>query len=424
MRVGFVIGVLVFAGLTWQYLNQVTWQKPTKVEMVYAPVMEDMRYEKQHAAFAVNRIREAVGLGTLVNHEVLAQAAQNHAEYLVANHEKSHFETRGAKKFTGVAPVDRTMYTGYASRQVMENLSTSHNSGEDSVQGLFSAIYHRFGFLDLNIDSIGVGVAQDVAQSSNSAFVYVMGNSLLEGLCREKSFNGAGRYVYRVCLDQAHRIETGRFNRAKTSHMIQSPKIIRYPYDGEEEVPPAFYAEDPDPLPDLEVSGFPVSVAFNPYYFQSVEVDAFRLYKEGQKEAIETRMMGQKSDPHGRFSPQQFALFPLQRLAYNSKYRAEILYRSHGKKERLSWTFETVKIREPLYIIDQKSQRIHLSTDKSSVLYFKPLDGQDMLGKIRYPKDLSVTFLDNHTIRLSFFSENRDDFVIRAGEREVKVAVD
>ncbi len=61
------------------------------------------------------------------------------------------------------------------------------------MDGLFSAIYHRFAFLSPGIDEIGVGVTQNEQDSDKSAFVYVMGNSELNRLCSFKSFKGAGK---------------------------------------------------------------------------------------------------------------------------------------------------------------------------------------------------------------------------------------
>ena len=33
--------------------------------------------------------------------------------------------------------------------------------------------------------------------------------------------------------------------------------------------PTVFYEEHPDPLPGIGVSGYPISISFNPYYFKN-----------------------------------------------------------------------------------------------------------------------------------------------------------
>ncbi len=416
--------MMVMAGLAWQYIDLASRDTKKETIIVYPPAMEDLQYEKTSALSRLNEIREAMGMNSLIENDALEKAAQNHADYLVANHEKTHFEIEGHQKFTGVSPLNRVLYTHYSTRQVSENLSTSHHSGKASIDGLFSAIYHRFGFLDMTIDEIGVGVAQEVSDSRNSAFVYNMGNSLLDDLCRGKGFSGVGRYAYKVCREEEHKIDIKALTHARSYHQKHNPKVILYPYPDQTEIPPAFYAEDPDPLPDMEVSGFPVSVVFNSYYFKQVSLRSFRLFKVDTGEEVETRLMDKESDPHGHFRENAFALFPLERLAYNSQYRAEIIYQVNKKTITKSWLFSTVIITDDFYVITQPTQSIQIRSDRSSVLYFKPLDSHDMLQDIHYPHDLSLVFLDNHTIKITFLTEDKRDFTLKTEKKEIKIKVD
>ena len=423
MRKGFIVIVVVMAGMVWQYIDHLGEGIKKETIIVYPAAMEDLHYEKSSALSRLNAIREAMGMNTLIANDALGKAAQNHADYLVANHEKNHFEIEGHQRFTGVSPLSRVLYTHYDTRQVSENLSTSHESGRASIDGLFSAIYHRFGFLDISIDEIGVGVAQSLSDSRNSAFVYNMGNSLIGDLCRGKGFSGVGRYAYKVCSEEKHRVGLEALKRAQNYHQKQNPKIILYPYDGQTEVPPAFYAEEPDPLPDMEVSGFPVSISFNHYHIDAVKLHTFKLFHVETNREVPARLMDQMNDPHKRFTANEFTLFPLERLAYNSHYRAEISYESKQQTIRKVWSFQTVEITEDLYVVRERKETIELRSDRSSVLYFKPLDSHDMLRDIRYPQEISLIFLDNHTIRLSFLFGAKRDFVIKAGDREVTVHV-
>ena len=421
MRMGFVVIVLVVAGWFWQTIDGISKANRTERVVVQQPVMEDVAYEQHRAFDYVSETRETMGLNGLTPNTLLERAAQSHADYLVAHHASSHFETEGKRYFSGVSPMDRAAYAGYASLRVSENLSTHHHSAKASVEGLFSAIYHRFAFLDPQIDEMGVGVTQDAAVGNNSAFVYLMGNSRVRVLCEEESFRGQGKYVYKVCLDPKHRIRAKAFERALQHQQRENPRLILYPYDGQEEVTPVFYDESPDPLPESEVSGFPVSVAFNPSFFPKVSEVSLRLYK-GDKE-VPGHFMEKENDPHGRFSALQFALFPEERLAYNTRYRVLLQYRYKDEMQQQIWHFSTTQIEEPLYVITQAEQTVRIKAGSSCVLYFKPENAHDLLGSIHYPQRVSVLFLDHNTLRLSLLSNDADDLVIETGSRRVKVIV-
>ena len=72
-----------------------------------------------------------------------------------------------------------------------------------------------------------------------------MGNSHIERLCHEKSFSGIGKYYYKICKNETHRISEKAFKQAQVSNKRYNPEIIVYPYDGQTDVPPAFYDESP-----------------------------------------------------------------------------------------------------------------------------------------------------------------------------------
>jgi hypothetical protein len=384
----------------------------------------DTTHEKVAARSHLNSIREAMGLNILRQNDQLNIAAQAHADYLVANNESSHFETEGHHKFVGVRPVDRTLYADYSSTYVSENLSTHIYSGQESINGLFSAIYHRFGFLSLNIDEIGVGAAQDKNKTSNSAFVYVMANSYLEMLCHEKGFFGSGKYFFRVCKNEEHRIREKEFTKAQTKNKKNNPKIVIYPYDGQIEVPPVFYDESPDPLPDHEVSGFPISIEFSDYYFKKVQLLSFRLYSSSGIEVKDTILMQKRNDPHQLFNDKQFALFPLKRLDYSAEYKVAVHYRTKNKEHTITWNFKTLKLVEKLHIIKNKNATIHLAKGKSHILYLPPLDAHDILEKIQFPADVNIVFIDHNTLRLSVMDEGLDDFKIKSKARTIHVIMD
>ncbi len=418
MRFGLVLALLAaVAFLFWQSLDSPALAASSQTVVLKKALPMDVEYEKMEAHSYLNSIRQSMGMIVLSENRQLSTAAQAHANYLVLNNESAHDEIPGHQAFTGRTPKERALKAGYDASFVSENLSTSNHSAKSSVNGLFSAIYHRFGFLDPSIDQVGVGVTEDPNNSDKNAFVYLMGNSELELLCHMSSFQGSGKYVYKVCRDPKHRIAEKKFNRALNYNKKHNPKIILYPYDGQTEVPPAFYNETPDPLPDYEVSGFPVSVVFNDYFFKKVRLESFKLFGPSGEEVKEVRFMDRQNDPHGRFTAYQFAIFPLKRLEYNTRYRAEIIYRSKHGKEYLSWSFTTQRPTEKLHIIKAKEITLTLDPTLSHILYFHPLGPHDIINDVRFPLDVDISFLDNHTLKLGPISGNMDDFDITGGGR-------
>jgi uncharacterized protein YxeA len=383
-----------------------------------------VEYEKMSARNILNDIRTAMHMNTLLSNTSLAKAAQAHADYIVTNDEASHYEVEGHLLFTGIKPVDRAMATPYVSRHVSENLSTASYSAEQSIDGLFSAIYHRFGFLSPSIDQVGVGVTQKADNSEKTAFVYLMGNSDIESLCHEKSFTGSGKYYYKICKTHNHRISARAFEQAQNNNKANNPEIILYPYNGQTEVPPAFYAEEPDPLPDYDVSGFPISIVFNDYYLNDITLDSFKLYTENGDEITELRRMDKSNDPHQRFTDKQFALFPLKRLVYDNEYTVKVNYHIAGKQKQITWHFHTKIPKEQYFTIKENHETIQLSSSRSYILYFEPQNAHDLLKNIQFPADVSIEFLDNNTLKLSFIDKDIGDFTLRSGHWDIHIKVD
>lgn len=420
MRIIFITLVLCVNLFAWELLG--SSNKAPKQEVIVRDVFPmDVAYEKISARSALNSIREAMGMNSLLQNDLLNIAAQGHADYLVANRASSHYEREGNPAFMGVKPVDRTLLANYASKHVSENLSTHTSNAERSIDGLFSAIYHRFGFLSFGIDVIGVGVTQERKHPSNSAFVYVMANSALARLCHEESFHGSGRYYYNICKDSSKHIGDKAYQEALNSIKKYNPEVIVYPYDGQIEVPPVFYDESPDPLPNHEVSGFPISIAFNDYYISKVTLLSFKLYDDKNHEIEDVLLMDKSNDPNQRFTDKQFALFPLQRLDYNKEYRVEVNYRVGHKNHALRWYFQTQKPTEALHIVKGDNSTISLRKGESHVLYFPPLNAHDMLKNIQFPASVDVRFIDQNTLKVSPMDDSLKHFTIKSKRRTVHI---
>jgi hypothetical protein len=199
----------------------------------------------------------------------------------------------------------------------------------------------------------------------------------LEGTCAalpdSALYLDSGRYRLPCAGDAEVRVEyLDALDRARLQTL---PEVILWPPDGADEVPPAFFIEEPDPLPDLEVSGYPVSVQFNPAFAARVEVEDYGLYRrtdEGEQALAPLRLLDADSDPHGLLDGHSFALFPLDRLAWGADYRARFDVRVDGEPRRLEWTFSTRGKGLRVLQADTGHSRFALRSGVDYLLYLPP----------------------------------------------------
>jgi hypothetical protein len=357
---------------------------------------------------SLNTLRENAGMIKLNENDKLDKAAYNHAFYLYINNITGHYEDEDKEGYTGYSPVDRAVYTGYLSKYILENVSSGQTDYNASIESLFSAIYHRFGFLNFSIDNVGIGIEQ-------KDYVYDMGNSNLNSLCGGESYDGGGSYYIDVCADESLKIYAGDYDNAVNDIKKQNPSVIIWPYTNAAGIPPVFYNEDPDPLPDYNVSGYPVSIQFNDYYFTGeVNVTSFKLYDENGTEITNVRLMDKNSDPNEEFSAYEFALFPLDRLEWNETYKAEIQYTYDGNDYSVSWQFTTKALPYPYYKISTSDETIYVENAKTYAYYFVPADGNDLIHSYRYtyPSGDSVEtgMIDYNTVWVKVTGNSGDEF--------------
>ncbi|WP_353570191.1 CAP domain-containing protein, partial [Candidatus Albibeggiatoa sp. nov. BB20] len=147
----------------------------------------------------INQLRQQTDMTELAQNSLLQQSAANHAEFLILNNASGHFETEGLSGFTGVSVGDRVIQAGYLSRTVSENISGGDQNYKGSIDGLMSAIYHRFGFLDFSITAVGVGISRvSLLEAGNASYVYNMGNEGFHQLCQGEPDTTA-RFFYTPC---------------------------------------------------------------------------------------------------------------------------------------------------------------------------------------------------------------------------------
>ena len=345
---------------------------------------------------------------SLKNNYYLSIAAKNHSKFIVKNNfSPSHYEVKSYPYFTGVSPSDRAIYAGYLSRDVIENFSAGDENYIQSINSLFSAIYHRFGFLDFSIDEIGMGKSEDGRYLYKKVFVYDMGNSLMNSLCK-RDFEIRGYYYTNVCKDKEKKIPLNEFKEANNKILSKNPKYVIWPYDEATNIPPVFYDEIPDPLPNYSVSGYPISIQFNPYYYnpKNIKLIKFELRNE-EGNLVDTLYIDRYTDINNKFPKMAYALFPKERLEWNSRYWVKAVFKIDNNIKEIFWSFKTKKLKYPYYEV--KKNILKLKPSITYALYFKPRNRNDILDgySFIYPEDVKIKsgYIDKNTLYIKLEGE-------------------
>jgi len=356
----------------------------------------------------INKLRVNSSMSSLSVNKNLNLSALNHAKYLDELHMSGHNETNtNALNYTGEKPSNRVIYAGYKSTKVSENLSVGQKSEDLSLDGLMSAIYHRFGFLSFSINEIGYAKV-------NNTYVYNMGNSNINTLCNKNSFNKPGKYIYNICDNSSFRIEKNVYDDAINKVINKNPQYVIYPYKNQTNVTPVFFEEIPDPLPTYQVSGYPISIEFNKNDFNMSNfiLNSFIL-KDSNNDIVNliehnnsSDIMSKQNDINNHFNKYQFAIFPEKRLNFNSTYNVNFDYTYEGNNYTINWNFTTKSLNN---LIVYNDTTLDISLDKTYFIYLQPIDKNDIYTKISTSCSYSsngsvksnVSFYDKNTIKLN-----------------------
>lgn len=363
----------------------------------------------------INQLRQQAGLGTLQQNTLLETSAQNHANYLDDTHTVGHYENNTSypsSYYSGVAPADRTASAGYNSQYVSENLSTGQIDINSSIDGLMSAIYHRFGFLDYDINEIGIGLNYNT--NTNKIYNYNMGNSVLEAMCSSPNSFSSGSYFYgdQLCANQPHStlINASDYFNALYSFSQSAPQYVIWPPKDSTGIIPVFFEESPDPLPDYSVSGYPISIEFNDYLYQNstIALTKFELYDANGTQITNTRELDESNDPNSHIRGNKFVLFPLERLEFNSLYTVKVGYTIDSTPYTLEWSFTTKSLGYPYYTITG-STNLNIKSGVTYALYYKPSSGTDVLSSYNYSYTTAsqeLSFYDTNTVLITATGSN------------------
>lgn len=256
----------------------------------------------------LNYRRAQVGMSTLTHSTVIDIAAQGHSDYQRINNTISHEQTPGREGFTGATLADRLSAAGYvfntsAARAYGEVISAASNSsGQYMAEELITAVYHRFVIFEPMFKEIGTGAA-----TSSTGRGYFTANFTAN--------NGYG---------------TG----------LPRGQVAVWPFDAQTGVPRNFFSdtESPDPVPDRNEVGYPISVHAN--ISAPVVVQTFTVRPRGGAD-LPTRLLSNANDTHtGRSSA---AIVPLSPLAAGATYDVTFAGTVDGTAVSRSWSFTTAR---------------------------------------------------------------------------------
>ena len=367
----------------------------------------------------LNEYRRGSGLSSLKQNQILSQAAKNHADYSAQNEYMGHDETAGRAKFSGADPVSRAIAAGYKSRHILENIAYK-NDFKEAVDGLFSAIYHRFAFLNLSVDEVGYALA---SKDKFNAFVFEMGNSRLNAFCaRGASDTGAGRFYTNVCADKNLKIKDDKFDNFTGS----SKPFVKFP--GSTAVTPYFSGEIPDPFPECKITANPVSIEFN-VNAGEIKFKDFEIFKDGKK-LQNLHVITSKNDVNSKFSKGQFAAFAREVFDFGAQYEAGFSYeqanaQSTGAQvKQIKWSFKTKTPQNP-YFDARDGDMLGVDAGKTYEIFFRPKDCNDLMTRYVYKvsgfAEAQIKQSGTNTLSVKLKGLAGDTLSITAGSTSVKV---
>jgi len=252
----------------------------------------------------INYRRSQAGVAQLTRNSLIDTAALGHSNYQKTNNVVTHVQTAGNAGFTGASLADRLAQAGYvfntnASRAYGEIISaTSNGSGVYMAEELITAIYHRFVMFEPIFKELGSGAA-----TTSAGYTYFTTDFAAN--------NGYGTGI---------------------------SGIVVWPYSGQTSVAPNFFSdyESPDPVPNQNEVGYPVSVHAN--INATVTVQTFTIQPHGGS-VLSVRLLSHAGDTETPASAA--AIVPLAPLKAATVYDVAFSGAVNGVAVTKSWSFTT-----------------------------------------------------------------------------------
>ena len=355
--------------------------------------------DKNSTTFALeylNSLRCLSGEHNFASNSELNSAAQAHSNYMDDKNIVGHSENDDSTYYTGSNPSQRVNYANYSNNFMGENVSAGQQNFQHSISGLFSAIYHRFGFLNMVADEIGIGKTGD-------------------------------KYTYDMGLTDTNLISQYRQN---------TPIEVVWPPANSTNIPPVFYEETPDPLPNYGVSGYPVSVEFNSAKVAndiSVNQNNFTIKDSNGNYLNLAKFLNKNTDNNHELNKYQYAIFPEKRLDWGSKYFVHLEFSQGGNNYSNDWCFSTISLAsygaERVYKVTDTSDTVNLNikSGTSYAIYLVPKDENDKFNSYNASgnvSSLSASFIDSNTLYVKAIGSVGNNITIHLNNnRDVKLII-
>jgi len=250
-----------------------------------------------------NYRRQQAGLSVLARSALIDTAAQGHSDYQRLNNTITHEQSAGKPGYTGATLQQRLTAAGY--RLSGANISgevisaAGQASGFYHAEELIAAIYHRFVIFEPVFRDMGTGAA------TSSNYTYFTADFAASG--------GFGPGV-------------GRGN------------VAHYPATSQTMVDPSFFSdsEAPDPVPDRNEVGYPISVQGD--VSSTVTVQTFTVRPRGGAD-LPVRLLSNATDSHTPKSAA--AIIPLAVLKANTVHDVSFTGTVDGMTVSRNWSFTT-----------------------------------------------------------------------------------
>jgi uncharacterized protein YkwD len=253
----------------------------------------------------INYRRAQAGVGVLTRNSMLDRSAQAHSDYQRLNSDVTHDEDPAKPGFTGatlearVQAAGYTLVRDYASGEIIA--ASTSSSGFYLAEELVTAIYHRFVMFEPLFKDMGSGAA-----------------------------TGSSNYNYFTTNLGA----TGGY-----SPGLPSLTIVTWPVNGQTGVQTTFASnsEEPDPVPDADNVGYPISIHAN--LTETVAVQSFTVRPRGGAE-LARRLLVKGQDANTTMSSVA-AIVPIAPLAANTTYDVSFSGTVGGAAVSKTWSFTT-----------------------------------------------------------------------------------
>ena len=354
----------------------------------------------------LNSLRLRSDLSTLSKNKILTSSSLAHAKYTFINKADSHNQSPNSPEFSGITPKDRAYKTGY-NTQISENLSVGAEDEVASIDGLMSAIYHRFAFLDTKINEIGYASFGD---ENSKNFVYNMGNSKLNNFCKKKkSDEGYGKFYTKLCKDESVAISESKYN---SLNQIDRNDYVYFPNSSGTK---AFFSrETPDPMPECKITANPVSIEFNEFK-KPVKMKSFKVF-DGENELKNSKILTKKNDVNSIFSEFQFAFFSKDVFKFNQDYKVLFSYIQDNKEKNLEWSFKTSSPKFPYFVV-KDGDKIGVEANKWYSIFFEPNDCNDVFTSYkttyRFMKKPLIESVDTNLININLSGSKNAKLTIK-----------